>query len=229
MPSDENYYIIHGWMLNRMKLKGTQLQVFSIVYGFSQDGTSEYSGSLTYLCDFTGASKPTVIKALSELVDKGFIHKRTERINGVIFNHYSVNKEAISALPPVKNLDQGSKETLPSQSRNFTGGGKETLPIPYKENNKEVDKEVYKECGKRKRFTPPSVNEVREYCISRKNGIDPEAFVDYYEARGWKYGQGKPVVDWKAAVRTWERRRAGGNEWSTSNPFFEMLEEERGR
>lgn len=63
------------------------------------------------------------------------------------------------------------------------------------------------EDGKRKRFTPPSVDEVRSYCRERKNGIDPEAFVDYYEARGWKYGQGKPVVDWKAAVRTWERRR----------------------
>lgn len=59
--------------------------------------------------------------------------------------------------------------------------------------------------GKKK--VPPSVDEVRSYCLERKNGIDPEAFVDYYEARGWKYGQGKPVVDWKAAVRTWERRR----------------------
>ena len=59
---------------------------------------------------------------------------------------------------------------------------------------------------KRKRFTPPTVEEVRAYCHERKNGIDPEAFIDYYTARGWKYGQGKPVADWKAAVRTWERR-----------------------
>ena len=58
---------------------------------------------------------------------------------------------------------------------------------------------------KRKRFTPPSVEEVRAYCQERNNGIDPEAFVDYYTARGWKYGQGKPVADWKASVRTWER------------------------
>ena len=61
---------------------------------------------------------------------------------------------------------------------------------------------------KRKRFTPPTVEEVRAYCQERNNGIDPEAFVDYYTARGWKYGQGKPVADWKAAVRTWERRES---------------------
>ena len=49
---------------------------------------------------------------------------------------------------------------------------------------------------------------MQAYCAERNNQIDPEAFVDYYTARGWKYGQGKPVVDWKAAVRTWERRNS---------------------
>lgn len=61
--------------------------------------------------------------------------------------------------------------------------------------------------GKSKRFSPPSVEEVRAYCQERGNGIDPEAFVDFYSARGWKYGAGRPIVDWKAAVRTWEARR----------------------
>lgn len=211
--NDENYYIIHGWMLNRLGLKGTQLQVFSIIYGFSQDGENEYSGSLSYLCDFTGASKPTIIKALSELSDRGFLIKRQERINGVLFNHYSAN------LQVVKNFNQGSKETLPPQLKNFTGGSKETLPIPYKERDKEGYKEINKECEKRKRFTPPSVDEVRAYCQERKNSIDPEAFVDYYEARGWKYGQGRPVVDWKAAVRTWERRNGGKQEQKNPDPM----------
>lgn len=60
--------------------------------------------------------------------------------------------------------------------------------------------------GNRKRFTPPSVDEVRAYCQERKNRIDPEAFVDYYTANGWVQGKGKPIKDWKATVRTWERR-----------------------
>lgn len=60
--------------------------------------------------------------------------------------------------------------------------------------------------GKRTRFIPPSVDEVRAYCQERKNGIDPEAFVDYYTANGWVQGKGKPIKDWKATVRTWERR-----------------------
>lgn len=56
-----------------------------------------------------------------------------------------------------------------------------------------------------KRFSPPSVDEVREYCRERNNGIDPEHFIDYYTARNWELSKGRKVKDWKACIRTWER------------------------
>ena len=55
-----------------------------------------------------------------------------------------------------------------------------------------------------KRFIPPNVDEVAEYCNERQNGVDPQAFVDYYESTGWMRGKSK-IKDWKACVRTWER------------------------
>lgn len=58
-----------------------------------------------------------------------------------------------------------------------------------------------------RRFAPPSVEEVRAYCDERNNGIDADEFVDFYTAKGWKVGN-QPMKDWKAAVRTWEKRRA---------------------
>lgn len=57
----------------------------------------------------------------------------------------------------------------------------------------------------RMRFITPSVDDVRAYCLERKNEVDPQRFVDYYEANGWVQGKGKPIKDWKATVRTWER------------------------
>lgn len=57
----------------------------------------------------------------------------------------------------------------------------------------------------RARFIPPSVEEVAAYCQERHSDIDPQRFVDYYTANGWTQGRGKPIKDWKAAVRTWER------------------------
>lgn len=58
-------------------------------------------------------------------------------------------------------------------------------------------------------FTPPTVDEVRTYCQERGNSIDPEAFVAYYTSNGWKVGR-NPMKDWKAAVRSWERKQSQG-------------------
>lgn len=66
-----------------------------------------------------------------------------------------------------------------------------------------------------KRFLPPTVDDVRAYCQSRNNGIDPAAFVDFYTARGWMIGKTR-MKDWKAAVRTWENRR---NQEGEENPY----------
>lgn len=56
-----------------------------------------------------------------------------------------------------------------------------------------------------KRFSKPTIEEVRAYCLERKNNVDPEQFVDFYSAKGWKVGN-SPMKDWKACVRTWEKR-----------------------
>lgn len=58
---------------------------------------------------------------------------------------------------------------------------------------------------KRKVFTPPTVEEVKQYCQERNNNVDAETFVDFYECKGWMVGKNK-MKDWKAAVRTWERK-----------------------
>lgn len=59
---------------------------------------------------------------------------------------------------------------------------------------------------KRTQFVPPTVEEVQAYCSERGNGVDANAFVDYYTAIGWKVGRNK-MRDWKASVRYWERNR----------------------
>lgn len=63
---------------------------------------------------------------------------------------------------------------------------------------------------KARRFIPPSVEEVEQYCIERNNNIDAQSFIDFYESKGWMIGKNK-MKDWKAAVRTWERSRKQEN------------------
>ncbi len=61
-----------------------------------------------------------------------------------------------------------------------------------------------------KAFHRPTSSEIEAYGREIGFPIEGQAFLDHYEARGWKYGVGRPVVDWKAAVRTWKRNAGGG-------------------
>lgn len=127
---DENYYQISGFMIKRLGLKGVPLSVYAIIYGFTQDGETEFKGSLQYLCDFCGGvSKPTIIKALKDLTQSGYILRREEFVNGVQFNRYKAN------LPLLKNLYYGIKENTAEVVKNFEQGSKETLPNNISDNN----------------------------------------------------------------------------------------------
>ena len=136
--NDDNYYQIQGWMINRLGLKGVPLSVFAIIYGFSQDGENEYTGSLQYLCDFCGGvSKPTIINALKSLVEAKFLLRREEFVNNVQFNRYKAN------LPLVKKFNRGIKEILPGEVKNFNGGCKKTLPNNKDHNKSFEKKDIY--------------------------------------------------------------------------------------
>ena len=72
---NNNTITISGWMVNELKLSGNDLILYAMIYGFSQDGESEYYGSLNYICSAINCSKPTAIKTLNSLIDKGLIFK----------------------------------------------------------------------------------------------------------------------------------------------------------
>ena len=77
-------------------------------------------------------------------------------------------------------------------------------------------------------FVPPSVEEVQAYCVQRENRVDPERFVDFYESKNWFIGKNK-MRDWRAAVRTWEKRdtnSTGTQKLTSGNEFTALLEQE---
>ena len=115
--------------------------------------------------------------------------------------------------------DGGSKKANGKQNGSKQEANcKQEQPAIEKEKEKEREKEKENECypptplsggTKAKRFIPPTVDEVAAYCQERGNGLDPEAFVDFYASKGWMVGK-NPMKDWKAAVRTWERSERRG-------------------
>ncbi len=125
----KNYLMIQGWMSEDLNLKGNELLAYALIYGFCQDEESEFTGSIKYIMRWLNCSKPTVLKAVDNLVKKGLVIKKQEQKNNVTFNHFTVNFNVVNkyftpskeTLPLVKKLNEGSKETL-------QGGSKETLP-----------------------------------------------------------------------------------------------------
>ena len=95
---DDNFYTVIGWMLNVLELKGNELIVFAIIYSFSQDGESEFTGSLTFLQTFANTSQNTVMTYLRTLQEKNYILKREYVKNNVRRVAYRANLEYIDKL-----------------------------------------------------------------------------------------------------------------------------------
>lgn len=111
---DENYYQVQGWMVTKLNLKGNEKDIYAIIYGFSQDGQTRYTGSLQYLADWTNSSKQSVINCLKSLIDKELIVKEEKYINGVKFvEYYSTMFNGGST-----KLNGGSQQSLPNNINN---------------------------------------------------------------------------------------------------------------
>lgn len=87
-----------------------------------------------------------------------------------------------------------------------------------KANNYYIDPtEKTKNTEKTKIFQKPSIEEIKDYCVSRNNNVDANRFFDYYESKGWTIGKSK-MKDWKAAVRTWENQNKKGENANETKP-----------
>ena len=212
---DNNYFVVHGWMINQLGLKGNELQIYAIIYGFSQTDGQRFRGSLQYLADWTNATKRTAINSLQALTEKGLLLKEEFVSNGIKACEYRCVTDGSGV---VKNLHRGDEKTSPGVVKNLHRGDEKTSPniISDKDIDMSIDREGDKPPAptpepepepKTTRFKPPTVEEVATYCRERGKRaahIDPQRFIDYYTAANWMRGKTK-IKDWKACVRTWER------------------------
>jgi hypothetical protein len=97
---------------------------------------------------------------------------------------------------------QGSKEIL---SRSIKLVDNPSLNIYTDNTNININNTNLTDSNRKAFFKKPTLDQVKDYCSERNNNVDAEAFLDFYESKDWKIGKNK-MKDWKAAVRTWERR-----------------------
>ena len=146
--------------------------------------------------------------ALKKLIDDGVVI--TGNYNNSAYDRtlwYAITKKGYSILQNCE-MEKTKKEN---------GNDENVVPIPN------INTNINTNVGQSppKRFTVPTIEEVKEYCSERKNRVDAERFVNYYTANGWKVGK-NPMKDWKAAVRSWERNDFGKPKTAETEHSFDL-------
>ena len=162
------------------------------------------------------------VENLDELISKRFVLRFTESL--VVIKHWKINNWIRKDMYKETAYQQYREKLVLKDNGAYTEADKEqnrtTSEQPCNETvtdslrNRRIGKDRIGKDSKekvdtivspeKKSFRRPSVEEVRAYCDSRNNGIDAEAFCDFYESKGWKVGN-TPMKDWQASVRTWEK------------------------
>jgi hypothetical protein len=177
-----------------------------------------------------GSKRLPWIKLYRDLLNDIEWHKLDGESAKALVNLWMLAAEADGALPSAEviafRLHTTEKQVLSALSKLGHFLDRQTLPKLYtdgqtksvEEVEVEVEVEVEEEVEKPpRRFSPPARDDVYAYCQERKNRVNPDAFVDFYESVGWKVGN-KPMKDWRAAVRTWEKRDDRGPAGETQGP-----------
>ena len=141
----------------------------------------------------TGISEQSIRTALSNLKSTNEITiKSTSKYSIITICNYNEYQKRENNINQQINQQINQRPTSNQPATNHIQEGKEL------KNEKNINKDKVK-----KRFSPPSVNDVSEYCISRNNRVNPETWINHYISNGWMVGRNK-MKNWKAAVRTWE-------------------------
>ena len=135
------------------------------------------TASTQYFCRLYEVSRGAVQNWLKMLDDNGYIDRT------VIYK-------------------QGSREIM---HRYINLKDKGSVKIMTDNTNINITNTNLTDSNKKALFKKPTLDEVKNYCILRKNNIEAEAFIDFYESKNFMIGKNK-MKDWKACIRTWESR-----------------------
>lgn len=116
------------------------------------------------------------------------------------------------------NCENKEGETpLCEDSKDEKGGYEKSPSIPYQS----IPNHTNPNQKKERRFTPPTLDQVRAHCAEKGYTFDPEAFYAFYESKGWKVGR-NPMKSWTAACVTWQKREGKEGKQSAGDVYSKL-------
>ena len=190
MKEQPNYYaVLSAEVRYDNRLKANVKLLFAEITALC-NMNGECFATNKYFSELYDKSKTSISVWISELVKYGYIKV-----------HYTYK--------------EGTKEILNRHISILKGGIEEKSNTPYKKTSKSNTTSIntnitYSNKEKSVSFKKPTVSDIKDYCLERKNNIDAETFYDFYESKNWKIGKSS-MKNWKACVRTWEKRQTKNN------------------
>ena len=199
--SRDNYVTILGFMViskeeGGLELSGTELIAYAVLYGFTQDGVTWFTGTQNYLAEWCGSTTRTIRTALKSLIDKGYIEKREKKIRNIVLYDYRVTSASVSG-----GAEKFSSVTEKSSDHIYIDNY--TTPSDIS-SNEDISSPPKGETSRK--FQIPTIQEIRLYCADKGYDIDAEEFWNFYQSKGWKVGNAA-MKDWHAALVTWDKRK----------------------
>ena len=175
---DENYYVVQGWMINRLGLSGNELIVYAIIYGFSQNEDQFCEVGLNYLAEASGSTKRTILRSLDSLIEKGFLIKKENYIGGIKFCSYKAlcqNVTGSDKMSPVVTEMHETDDKMSPNNKIINNNKKENITSLLKE------KEIKHSFGEYKRVSLTTTEYDRLCAEFGKDVIDNQIkLVDEY-------------------------------------------------
>lgn len=176
--------------------------------------TQNKRDSFIFYRSFYDASKCLKTEEKAQLFDaicSYALDEKVEQLDGTAYGMFQLVKPQLDANRKrfnngcIKKQKGSKKEAKAKQTKSKIEANVNVNVNPNVNENLNLESK-----SKSKLFIKPTIDEIKDYCLERKNNVIAQKFYDYYEARGWKLKTGA-IKDWKACVRTWE-----GNDYNTS-------------
>lgn len=208
---ERDFTVINNTVLKDARLSWKAKGLFCYLLSLPEDWIIYQSELLNHATD----GRESLRNAIQELEQLGYLQIEKKRDGK---GHFTTIYRVIEN--PNENADASGKPDAENPIQKTRCGKPDAEnPTLLNTNIPNTDKQsTNKQNTKKESFTPPTLEDVAGYCKERNNNIDPMQFIDYYSARGWRFNNGGKMKDWRATVRTWERRNYSNN--SERKDFF---------
>ena len=214
MVRNDNFFVGHGWMINELGLKGNELIIYAIIYGFSQTKKQNFTGSAQYLADWTNSTVRGVQKNIKALQEKGLLlvikKDPTHSEYHAIVPDFERSKDENTYEQSSQLITNKVRNTYEQSSQDLTNKVRNTYEQSSYNNINNKNKRIYKTdrlliktglAGSKNNI--PTLEEVKQYAADNHMQLDPVKFFMKNDARGWITKKGEPVKNWKLLMWSW--------------------------